>query len=226
MILDNRDTNLGSLIKTVLKERSLSMRKLSVLTGIDTATISRIVNGKQRPKHEHLQQFAYHLSVPLDKLFQAAGIDLGLGKPPIDDHTGIHSSIDTIQEILASSDYFDHQFTTERVQAELVKYERYALTEEGKQAIVKGFPVKIEQVSGAGPFIEQLRFMYEEYCIENVEMTRRALLGSALLYFVLSTDIIPDYIFPIGYLDDAIAVQLVVKRLSQMDNSIQSNKEI
>jgi uncharacterized membrane protein YkvA (DUF1232 family) len=35
-------------------------------------------------------------------------------------------------------------------------------------------------------------------------------MGSALLYFILPVDVIPDYIFPIGYLDDAIAVQLVL----------------
>ena len=34
------------------------MRKLSRLTGIDTATISRIVNGKQQPKLNQLQKFA------------------------------------------------------------------------------------------------------------------------------------------------------------------------
>ena len=38
---------LGSLLKTALRERSLSMRKLGTLTGIDTATISRMANGKQ-----------------------------------------------------------------------------------------------------------------------------------------------------------------------------------
>ncbi len=34
-------------------------------------------------------------------------------------------------------------------------------------------------------------------------MEERCILGSVLLYFVLATDVIPDYVFPIGYLDDA-----------------------
>lgn len=38
-------------------------------------------------------------------------------------------------------------------------------------------------------------------------------MGSALIYFILSVDVIPDYIFPIGYLDDAVAVQLVLNAL-------------
>lgn len=36
------NNNLGLLLKEFLKERSLSMRKFSELTGIDTATISQI----------------------------------------------------------------------------------------------------------------------------------------------------------------------------------------
>jgi len=32
----------------------------------------------------------------------------------------------------------------------------------------------------------------------------QAVLGSGLLYFISAVDIIPDYLFPIGYVDDAI----------------------
>jgi uncharacterized membrane protein YkvA (DUF1232 family) len=56
--------------------------------------------------------------------------------------------------------------------------------------------------------------MYLEYCDEKTSAAKRSILGSALLYFILPTDIIPDYVFPIGYLDDAIAVQLVMNQLT------------
>jgi uncharacterized membrane protein YkvA (DUF1232 family) len=39
-------------------------------------------------------------------------------------------------------------------------------------------------------------------------------IGSTLLYLILTPDVIPDYVFPIGYLDDAIAVSMTVDRLS------------
>ncbi len=39
-------------------------------------------------------------------------------------------------------------------------------------------------------------------------------MGGALLYFIVSVDVIPDYIFPIGYIDDAAAVQFVFNQLS------------
>jgi uncharacterized membrane protein YkvA (DUF1232 family) len=214
----SRDSNIGLLVKSLLKKHSLSMRKLSALTGIDTATISRIVNGKQPAKLSHLKQFANHFHIPLEKLVDAIVLDVTEtgGEPPAD----IHHSIDTIQEVLGPSYLFDQQFTTDLVKQELAKYEQYAQTAEGNQMIYDDFNSKVEQVNGAGPFIEQLKQMYEKYCHENTPTNERAVLGSALLYFILSADIIPDYVFPIGYLDDAIAVQLVLHRLSQMNHSV------
>lgn len=207
------EPDLGTALKTLLKERSLSMRKLGALTGIDTATISRIVNGKQQAKPDHLQQFAIHLDVPLERLFKAAGFDIGA--PERNRPSDIHTSIDSIQKALLSSNLFDHHFTMEHVQKELGKYEQYALTEEGKNLIIESFHSKIDSVNGAGPFIDQLRQMYELFCQDTITLEKRAIVGSALLYFILSADIIPDYVFPFGYLDDAIAVQLVLERLSQ-----------
>lgn len=40
------------------------------------------------------------------------------------------------------------------------------------------------------------------------------LMGGALLYFIMPVDLIPDYIFPIGYIDDAAAVQVVLNQLT------------
>jgi uncharacterized membrane protein YkvA (DUF1232 family) len=193
------------------------MRKLSELTGIDVATISRIVNGKQPPKLSHLKQFAVHLQIPLEKLVnETVSVETDLDE---DSPTDIFHSVDSLQDVLGLSYLFDQQFTTESVQKELVKYEQYAQTAEGNQKIHDDFRSKVEQVNGAGPFIEQLKEMYEIYSNENTSTEKRAVLGSALLYFILSTDIIPDYVFPIGYLDDAIAVQLVLRRLSQINDS-------
>ncbi|WP_028403159.1 DUF1232 domain-containing protein [Ectobacillus panaciterrae] len=209
----NKEQNLGLLLKSLLKKHSLSMRKLSVLTGIDTATISRIVNGKQQAKLNHLQQFAYHLNISLEKLIEAAGFDVGGRKEEL--RSDIHYSVDSIQEILESFKLVDTQFTMARVEQELAKYEQYAQTEEGHRIICEGFKTKVEQVSSVGPFIEQLKQMYIQYCDDATLTTERAILGSALLYFILSADIIPDYVFPIGYLDDAIAVQFVLNRLAK-----------
>ncbi|WP_179032414.1 DUF1232 domain-containing protein [Paenibacillus kribbensis] len=216
---EKRNAILGETLLSLLKERSLSMRKLSAATGIDTATISRIVNGKQRAKPEHLEAFALHLDVPSAPLFQAAGY--GAPAPSIHQNqpNDIYSSINSIKEILQASNLMDHQFTAELVQKELSKYEPYVLTEEGARIIHNDFHGKVKSVNGAGPFIEELKRMYQLYSSENITPEERSILGSGLLYFVSATDIIPDYVFPLGYLDDAIAVQIVLDRLEDTRNN-------
>ncbi|WP_235665746.1 DUF1232 domain-containing protein [Clostridioides difficile] len=34
-----------------------------------------------------------------------------------------------------------------------------------------------------------------------------------LIYFVISTDVIPDFVFPIGFMDDLVALNIVTKLL-------------
>lgn len=208
---------LGLLLRSMMKERSLSMRKMSTLTGMDTGTISRIINGKQPAKPHHLQRFSNCLGIPLETLFEAAGFSLN--KQRNEGSSDILSSVDVIQKILESSKLFDQPFTTELVEKELSNYEKYAGTEEGQRIIREEFQGKVEKVGGVGPFIEQLKDMHQQFLQGNVTEGERAILGSAVLYFILSTDIIPDYIFPIGYLDDAIAVQLIMDRLSRMKDT-------
>lgn len=209
----NNKLKLGPLLKKLLSQRALSMRKFSQLTGIDTATISRIANQKQQANIQHIQLFSEHLHVPINMLLVAAGYQLEGHHTPLS--TDMHHSIDTIQEVLVSSNLFDETFKVEQVQKALAKYEQYARTKEGKSIIHEEFDAKVEQVSGAGPFIDQLKNMYKEYQQENLSEDEQALLGSVLIYFILSTDIIPDYVFPFGFLDDALAVQIVsAKRAS------------
>lgn len=204
------------MLKLLLSEHSLSMRKFSTQTGIDIATISRIINGKQLARPKHLQQFAEFFGIPSERFFEAAGYIFGRQKEEF--YSDIHASVETIQEILLSANLFDMQYTKNRIEQKLANYEHYAQTEEGQRIILEDYREKIQQVRGLGPFIDDLNQMYELYCLSSTTTTDRTLLGSALLYFILSTDVIPDYIFPIGYLDDAIAVILVLHKLSLLKN--------
>ncbi|QDX94116.1 DUF1232 domain-containing protein [Brevibacillus laterosporus] len=209
-----KETGLGILIKKLLQEQSMSMRTLSKQSRINVATISRIINGKQTARPKHLEQIGECLGVSMDRLFLAAGYPISTTKEFLP--SDIHTSVDKIQKVLESSQLFDWTYTTEQVQLELEKYERHAQTREGSRIIREEFQEKVETVNGEGPFIDQLKEMYVQFCHDETQPLERAVIGSALLYFILSVDIIPDYVFPIGYLDDAIAVQLTLQKLGRL----------
>ncbi|MEY9977881.1 DUF1232 domain-containing protein [Lysinibacillus sp. RC79] len=211
---EQRNSNtLGLLLRELLKERSLSMRKFSELTEIDTATISRIINDKRKATPQHLEKFADCLEVPLINLFEAAGYPIEQKQEESDSDSDIHTSVDAIQALLKSSNVYDDQFTVSNVEQKLESYGLYAQTEEGKNTILKDFDEKIKSVGSIGPFISQLKELYEKFTSGKGTLFELTLIGSTLLYFIIPVDVIPDYLFPIGYLDDAIAVQLTTKAL-------------
>lgn len=202
---------LGVLLRELLKERSLSMRKFSELTGIDTATISRIINGKRKATPQHLEKFADCLGVPLINLFEAAGYAIEQRQEESD--SDMHTSVDAIQALLKSSNVYDDEFSVAHVEQKLESYGLYAQTEEGKSSIHKDFDEKIKSVGSIGPFISKLKELYEKFSLGKGTFFELTVIGSTLLYFIIPVDVIPDYLFAVGYLDDAIAVQLTSKAL-------------
>ncbi|OIK11045.1 DNA-binding protein [Bacillus sp. MUM 116] len=208
-----KNSSIGMVLKDLLKQRSLSMRKLSELSEIDTATISRIVNGKRKATPEHLKKFADCLGVPFADLFCAAGY-LIEQKPEKSYSDDLYATVDNIEKILESSNLYNKKFTIESVEKHLAKYEQFSQTEEGKETILKNFEKKLQKLGGIGPFISHLKVMFEQFSTKKATSHQLAIIGSALLYFILPVDVIPDYIFPIGYLDDAVAVQLASDLLS------------
>ncbi|MDD1504667.1 helix-turn-helix domain-containing protein [Lysinibacillus sp. CNPSo 3705] len=208
---EQKNSTLGLMLRELLKERSLSMRKFSELTGIDTATISRIINGKRNATPQHLEKFADCLDVPLINLFEAAGYPIEQRQEESD--SDIHTSVDAIQSLLKSSNVYDDEFSVSHVEQKLESYGLYAQTEEGKNSILKDFDEKIKSVGSIGPFISKLKELYEKFTLGKGTIFELTLIGSTLLYFIIPVDVIPDYLFPIGYLDDAIAVQLTTNAL-------------
>ncbi|EKN70811.1 helix-turn-helix domain-containing protein [Neobacillus bataviensis LMG 21833] len=212
MSTQHTNNKLGLLLKELLKERSLSMRKFSELTKIDTATISRIINGKRRATPEHLEKMADCLGVPTPDLYTAAGYRVDQGQEQ--KNSDIHSSLDSIQSVLEASELTPNTFTIESVEEQLVKYQHYSQTDEGSEIILSDFEPKLNKVGSIGPFINQLKEMFEQFRLRKGTPVELGLIGSALIYFIFSVDVIPDYIFPLGYVDDAIAVKLVLDFLS------------
>ncbi len=206
--MENKSNELGQLLRVFLNERSLSMRKFGQMTGIDAAIISKIINGKRKATPEHLQRFSDHLDVPISDLYLAAGY-------PVDrKQSNQNESIGEIQAILESNLLVDKEFREEDVKKELKKYQQFSQTSEGAETIINQFGEKVEKVGSIGPFIQYLKNMYERFSQKKGTKMELALMGGALLYFITAVDCIPDYLFAVGYIDDALVINWVRNGLS------------
>lgn len=206
-------TDLGVLLKELLKERSLSMRKLSAMTEIDIATISRIINGKREANLQHLEKISDCLGIPLTNLLEAAGYAMEPNQET--HHSDIHTSVEEIKKVLKLTNSYEDDFSIEAVDQRLATFGQYSQTKEGKKTILNSFDEKIDKVGSIGPFIDQLRELFDRFKNRKGTPYELIIIGSALLYFISPIDVIPDYIFPIGYLDDAIAVQIAYSALKK-----------
>ncbi|MBY0222486.1 DUF1232 domain-containing protein [Mammaliicoccus sciuri] len=194
--------SIGHLLRNTLKKHSLSMRKLSERTDIDTATISRIINNKRKATLDHLEKFSSVLDIPLSKLLEAAGYSIENKKE------STFADDKTIQHLLDISDQLSATISISNVEKQLAEYKDDSQTTEGKNRILNDFEEKLQSTGGTGPFMDQLKYLFGRFKAQNGSKREIAIIGSALLYFIAPIDAIPDYLFAIGYIDDAIAVQI------------------
>ncbi|WP_156292079.1 helix-turn-helix domain-containing protein [Oceanobacillus salinisoli] len=197
-------------LKRQIKEKHLSVRKLSKLSGVDHATISKMMNGKRKVNLKHLEKLAVGLEIDLSSLLKAAGYHV---EPKKETDSDLHVALDNIEKLIESSEVYKGNFSMEQLEKELTNYNNFSQTEEGKQVILEGFQPKLNKINGIGPYIQKLQWMYTEFTKNHGTKYQLALMGSALLYFIVTTDLLPDYLFPVGYLDDALVVQTVLQQL-------------
>lgn len=194
-------------LKEMLGKQGISLRRLGKLTGIDPATLSRLNSLKQQPTLSHLLRIARVLDVPLRDALAAAGFDTAeprgdTGNPL---HTAIRKTAASLAERLGP------------LSGILMEYQVLAGTEQGRTLIVERIPDKLRESGAHGPFLSQVRALYEIVQNDAMPPHSRSVAGSALLYFILEADVIPDSESPIGYVDDAIAVQTVWESLIAND---------
>lgn len=89
-----------------------------------------------------------------------------------------------------------------------------AVSPEGKRKILDDFNEKVHRVGGIQKVIDKLKTLYDYFRDPEISRMKKSLAGAALLYFIIPTDVIPDVIPVVGYLDDATAVAMVWKLLS------------
>ena len=81
---------------------------------------------------------------------------------------------------------------------------------ENAKIVVKGFWEKVRRNLGRVPFLDEAIAAY--YCATDPATPRRVqvLLLGALAYFVVPTDMIPDFIAGLGFTDDATVLAAVI----------------
>lgn len=213
MTHNNIDENeLGHLLKTTLANKNISMSKLSVETNINKSTISRIINGNRKATPKHLQAFSNYLHIPVYTLFTAAGYT----NDSLDsEEDGFSAKINAIQDMIRSSGVYSRDFHVEEVETQLNRYaKRYSTLEDPKDLLIQ-FKKKVTLLGSQGPFMQQLDSLYKRLKSNKGSTTQLLLIGSGLLYFVSTLDVIPDYLLPIGYLDDAIAINIIMEKMTK-----------
>lgn len=206
--INNYEKNkFGIILKNILKERSISIRKFSQITTIDASTLSRIINGKRKATPEHLKAISNALNIPISVFFEANGYEIKAIE------NDFNEAINKINAFLEISEEYKNPFNINELNEELDKCTEFSKTKEGKKIIKEEFEEKIEKIDCRGPFIDQLKNMFSAFLQNKSSLKSMALMGGALLYFIINVDIIPDYIFPIGYIDDAFVVEIVSNSL-------------
>ncbi len=163
------------------------------------------------------------LGIPLENLLIASGYDLNNVKEKKQFKYSYNNKIDDIEDIFNFSNFLEDNYINEQIEGELDKYEQYVLTPEGSSMVHNNFSEKIKNVGETGAFVDKLKEMYRLFCSDNITTKELIILGSGLLYFIISTDIIPDFIFPIGFLDDVIAIKIVLNKFSQLSAGEERN---
>lgn len=83
---------------------------------------------------------------------------------------------------------------------------------------IKGVPrrfwAKTRRVATRLPFLDDLIAAY--YCVRDPSTPKsvRTVLGVALTYFVVPTDLIPDFIAGLGFADDASVLAIAISKVS------------
>lgn len=199
----------GTFLKLHIDQQQLSLRQLSTYTRIDKATISRLINGKRQPTMQHLHKFADALHIPYLELLAKAGYPVEQ-EESLDNISDLQIEIGSMEKKLLESEEFKELFSMKKLQRILKDLRAYAATKKGQQLIHNQFENKLENIQGRGPFIDQLRQGFSLFTKQKTSNYQLLLIGSVLLYFIVPIDVIPDFLFPIGYIDDAIACQLVL----------------
>jgi transcriptional regulator with XRE-family HTH domain len=190
------DERLLRLITGRMAERGLSMRSLARAARVSHSSLSRLLSGRARATPGLLRAVAPVLGLPADELLGAAGLAAEDAGDVLEALRGL--GLDPAPPELVG-----------RVRDELARLGEYAGTGEARALARHGLERKLEALGARGPVAERLQALGRLYLADaTAPEEARLAAGGAVLYFLQAVDAIDDFMWPIGYLDDAVAVAL------------------
>lgn len=198
----------------------LSQRALARRAGVSHSAVSRLLSGRARPTAGLLRALAAPLGLPAEVLLRDAGLLGGASEPPPPTaQRGGPSGegpADLWQALRALGVEPAPPGLVARVAERLERLRAYAGTEEARAAVREGLERKLAALGAQGPVVERLRELARVYLDDATPAAARAAAGSGVLYFLLAVDAIDDFVFPVGYLDDAVAVALAAAEVGRL----------
>lgn len=80
--------------------------------------------------------------------------------------------------------------------------------------ILDALPRKLNETSGRIPFAEQILAVFYAVKDPKTPIKAKAMLAAALAYFIVPTDLIPDFVIGFGFTDDFAVLTMVLRHLS------------
>lgn len=81
--------------------------------------------------------------------------------------------------------------------------------------VVQTIDEKLERLSRKLSIVKHVLALYRYMVDPEVHWAKKVLVASALVYFILPADAIPDFTPIIGYIDDAAFIAAVIKTLGK-----------
>lgn len=203
-------------INNYLNENNLSLRKFSKIVDIPTSTLSRIINSKQKPSITHIKKLSKFIPLFLNSFLND---DLSSKDINIDITNTQAIQNNELYNILKFSQFADSKKLNQEINNQFNKCKEYAKTQDGINMIKSDFDKKIKEINGVGPLIDSLENLYSRYILENPSSTKALIIGAVLLYFIIPLDVIPDYLFGIGYIDDMLLLQFELSVLDKLKSN-------
>ena len=203
-------------INNYLTENNLSLRKFSKIVDIPTSTLSRIINSKQKPSITHIKKLSKFIPLFLNSFLND---DLSSKDINIDITNTQALQNNELYNILKFSQFADSKKLNQEINNQFNKCKEYAKTQDGINMIKSDFDRKIKEINGVGPLIDSLENLYSRYILENPSSTKALIIGAVLLYFIIPLDVIPDYLFGIGYIDDMLLLQFELSVLDKLKSN-------